>query len=210
MRSLSDSKVNSYVDSLPADGPSSGLKFVPLSAPAMNGQIHRSTLFRSLVESHKQSVRDWVREFRASNTGTSRVAGVVVDMFCVSMMDVADEFGIPAYVYFTSGAAVLGLQLHLQSLRDNCGIDVTDFKDSDPDLKVPTYSRNFPVRLLPGHILDKAGGGSDMVLDIGKQIRAAKGIIVNTFFELEEHALGSLSKKEAELPGGTRSEPAKR
>ncbi|VFQ75557.1 unnamed protein product [Cuscuta campestris] len=204
MRSPFDSKVNSYVESLATatdDGPSpSRLKFVLLSAPAMNSDPKRKNPFRSLIDSHRQSVRDWINEFRTSSSGPSfKLGGVVVDMFCVSMMEVADEFGIPSYVYYTSGAAFLGLHLHLQSLRDCCGVDVTEFKDSDPDLKVPTYTKTFPVKLLPGVILEK-DGGSDVFLDVGKLIRTAKGIIVNTFFELEEHALETLSKEESELP----------
>ncbi|VFQ72498.1 unnamed protein product [Cuscuta campestris] len=198
MKSPFDSKVASYVESLLAAGPSSRLKFVPLSAPAMAEPTKKNTFYLSLFESHKQSARDWINEFQTS--GSAKLAAAVVDSFCLTMMDVAGEFGIPCYVYCTSGAAFLGLQLHLQSLRDNCGIDVTEFKDSDPDLKVCTYSKTFPVKLLPGIIFDKAGGGSDMILDIGKLIRTARGIIVNTFSELEEHALDSLSKQETALP----------
>nr|BAM63145.1 coumarin glucosyltransferase 1 [Ipomoea nil] len=189
-----DSKVSSYTESLLAvadDDESSRLKFIPLAVdPPEHLKDHpdKTLFFRSFVESHKPKVRDCVNEMKGS-----RIAGFVVDMFCDVMMDVADELGLPTYVFYTSGAAMLGLHLHLQSLRDDHGVDVTEFKDSDPDLSVSTYSKPFPVKLVPAVALLKTGG-STMFLDIAKRLRQAKGTLVNTFFELEPHALESLSR----------------
>ncbi|CAH9122450.1 unnamed protein product [Cuscuta epithymum] len=200
MKPSLDSKLNSYVESLLAahDEPSSRLKFVPLSASTAADNTNKATYYRSLIESHKQSASEAVRKIQTRMaSGGTRLAGIVVDMFCTDMMDVADELGIPAYVFYTSGAAMLGLHLHLQELRDVHGKDVTEFKESDSDLEVPTYSTPFPVKFLPANTLSKTGGESDRFLDIAKRIREAKGIFVNTFLELEPHALKSLSSVEA-------------
>ncbi|CAH9101398.1 unnamed protein product [Cuscuta europaea] len=180
------------------DEPSSRLKFVLLSASTTTDNTNKATYFRSLIESHKQSASEAVRTIQTRTaSGGTRLAGIVVDMFCTDMMDVADELGIPAYVFYTSGAAMLGLHLHLQELRDVHRKDVFEFKESDSDLEVPTYSTPFPVRFLPANTLNKTGGESDRFLDIAKRIREAKGILVNTFPELEPHALKALSKEES-------------
>nr|GLL47772.1 anthocyanidin 3-O-glucosyltransferase 2-like [Ipomoea trifida] len=199
-----DSKVNSYIESLLADDEISRLKLVPLEVDPPDERLKdnpdKTVFFRLFVESHKPKVRDCVNEMRDSRGGGgARIAGFVVDMFCTAMMDVADELGLPTYVFYTSGAAMLGLHLHLQSLRDDHGVDVTEIKDSDPDLSISTYSKPFPAKLLPAVALLKTGG-STMFLDIPVRLRRAKGIIVNTFFELETHALESLSRDEKVPP----------
>ncbi|VFQ87728.1 unnamed protein product [Cuscuta campestris] len=109
--------------------------------------------------------------------------------------DVAEEFNLPYYVFYTSGAAALGLQLHLLSLAEENGGEATGpggcGVDSDY-LNVPTYVRPFPAKLLPSIMLDR-NGGCDLILDLFRKIKnKAKGIIVNTFLELEPHAVKSL------------------
>lgn len=53
-------------------------------------------------------------------------------MTCTAMIDVANEFGLPTYVFYASGAFMLGLQLHLQSLRD-------DFDKKDKAIIMNTF-----------------------------------------------------------------------
>ncbi|CAH9120827.1 unnamed protein product [Cuscuta epithymum] len=191
-----DSKLTLYIDSLVAEneGSSSKLKPVLLSASTTPDHTKTGTFMLSFVESHRQSAREVVKEIHTkASLDSGRLAGIVLDMFCVDFMDLAEEFGIPAYVFFTSGAGSLGMLLSLQSLRDDQGKDVTEFKGSDPDLEIPVYSKPFPAKLIPGVALDKTGG-SEMFLNFFRKIRAAKGIMVNTFPELEQYAIESLSK----------------
>ncbi|CAI9089778.1 OLC1v1024412C1 [Oldenlandia corymbosa var. corymbosa] len=125
---------------------------------------------------------------------TSKLAGKVVDLFCASMFDVAKEFGVPHYLFLTCGASALGLMSHLQSLRDDHNLDVTDIKVSDDstEIDVPAYFNPVPTKVLPSVLLDK--GVSKVLLDQAKRFREAKGIIVNSFKELETQAIEALSK----------------
>nr|GLL47001.1 anthocyanidin 3-O-glucosyltransferase 2-like [Ipomoea trifida] len=183
-----DSNINSYIDSLLADDKdNSRLKLIPLPEPEKKGHTDMASIFRVFFDSQKTNVRECVNEMLASVGVRRRLAGFVVDTFCSTMMDVADEFGVPTYVFYPSGAAMLGLHLHLQSLDDDHALE---FKDSDLHLNISTYSKPFPVNLLPNVVLDNTNG----FLDCGRRIRRAKGIIVNTFFDLEQHALESLFK----------------
>ncbi|KAJ6426153.1 hypothetical protein OIU84_026688 [Salix udensis] len=58
-----------------------------------------------------------------SSPGSPTLAGFVLDMFCTSMIDVANEFGVPSYIFLTSGAAFLGLQFYVQVLHDEQKVD---------------------------------------------------------------------------------------
>ncbi|KAH0650680.1 hypothetical protein KY290_031538 [Solanum tuberosum] len=83
-----------------------------------------------------------------------------------------------------------------QSLRDDFNTDVTDYNDDpESELYVPSYLNSFPAKCLPLIFLDKEGG-STMFLDISKRYRETRGILVNTFQELEAHAMISLSLDE--------------
>ncbi|OMP10156.1 UDP-glucuronosyl/UDP-glucosyltransferase [Corchorus olitorius] len=62
----------------------------------------------------KEAVNDIVREF-GSVPGSPQLAWFVFDMFLASLNDLANKFGVPSYVFYTSGAAFLGFQLFIQS-----------------------------------------------------------------------------------------------
>ncbi|PON98221.1 UDP-glucuronosyl/UDP-glucosyltransferase [Trema orientale] len=110
------------------------------------------------------------------------------------MIDVANEFRVPTYVFWTSTASWLGLKFHLQALRDDHGRDIpTEFKKKDrisAELVSASFINPVPVDVLPGMALDKSS--SDLVLNFAKRIREAKGVVLNTFMELEPHALHHL------------------
>ncbi|RVX03593.1 putative UDP-glucose flavonoid 3-O-glucosyltransferase 3 [Vitis vinifera] len=135
------------------------------------------------------SVRDAIHQLTRSKSG--RLAGIVVDLLCTSMIDVANELGVPSYVYFASSAACLALMFHLQTLKDHQGVDVTEFANSDAELVVPGFVNPVPARVLPAVAVDKEGGGSMDFLDLARGFREAKGILVNTFVELESHVINS-------------------
>ncbi|KAI3772056.1 hypothetical protein L6452_03230 [Arctium lappa] len=115
------------------------------------------------------------------------------------MTDVANQFGAPTYLYFTSSAATLGLMYYLQAKRDKEDHDVTELKDSKSELSIPSYVNFVPAKVLPSVVLDK-DGGSKMFLDLAIGFRKVKGIIVNTFQELESHGIESLLTSYGDVP----------
>ena len=153
--------------------------------------------FPPFLESQKPHIRDAVSELTSSGSGHDpewKLAGFVVDMLCTTMIDVANEFGVPTYVFFTSSASFLGVMLHLYSLHDEQNMDIaTEFKDPNTELVVPVFTNPVPAKVLPSIVLDKEGGGTIAFLNLARRLREAKGILVNTFMELESHAINSLS-----------------
>ncbi|KAF5480442.1 hypothetical protein F2P56_001191 [Juglans regia] len=115
------------------------------------------------------------------------LAGLVVDMFCSSMIDVAHELGVPSYVFFTANAAIFGFMLYLPTRHDQVRIE---FRETDPESVIPSYVNPVPPGALPSFALNKEGGHISMA-NHGRKFKEADGIIINTFSELESHAVSS-------------------
>uniref|UniRef100_A0A7N0TFC8 Glycosyltransferase n=1 Tax=Kalanchoe fedtschenkoi TaxID=63787 RepID=A0A7N0TFC8_KALFE len=146
------------------------------------------------IESQKPFVKKIAVELVKNRcVGDPKLGGFVVDMFCTAMIDVAAELGFPSYVYFTSSASFLGLMLHLQRLRDEEDVDVTQYGDylEGAVFKLSRFHHPIPATVLPSVVLDK-DGASKLFLDHAKRFRKAKGILVNTMMELESFAIDSL------------------
>nr|WIF29793.1 UGT4 [Chrysanthemum indicum] len=160
--------------------------------------ITPETFLSAFVEHNKTHVRNIVHE-NIIESNSVRLAGFVLDMFCMTMADVANEFGVPTYNYFTSSASMLGLMFDLQAKRDEEGHDVTELKDSDLELSIPSFVNPLPAKVLPDVLLDKKGGAK-MLLDLAKSFRETKGIIINSFKELESHGVKYLLSSNANIP----------
>ncbi|KAG5552130.1 hypothetical protein RHGRI_010282 [Rhododendron griersonianum] len=180
------SKVSSSTQSPLLTAAEDRLKFVYLpqeeAASAELRPKNPVNFMLEFVNMNKQHVRDHVTKI--ISTDSSRLAGFVVDMFCTPMMDVAAEFGLPTYVFVTSSCAFLGFKLHLDTLsRDQ---DITELKNSDAELEVPVFVNPVPAKVLPE-------GGSTFFVSVAKRLRETKGIMVNTFEELESYAVKRLA-----------------
>ncbi|CAN1249960.1 UDP-glycosyltransferase 71A15 [Linum perenne] len=145
----------------------------------------------SVIESHKSRVREAVTAGLARSDGSPapRLAGFVLDMFCTSMLEVADDFSVPSYVFFTSGAAFLGFMLRIQSLNDDEEFEITEFEEAE--LVIPSYSSPVPSKVFPSAVWKKDWVA--VMYGIARDIRKTKGILVNTVKEVESFAVDSLS-----------------
>nr|WLF94737.1 UDP-glucosyltransferase UGT71G10 [Astragalus membranaceus] len=117
------------------------------------------------------------------------VVGLLLDFFCITMIDVGDEFGIPSYLFLTSNVAFLGLMFSLLKRQIE---DV--FNDSEPDLLIPGLSNLVPTSVLPDPCFSKIGGYL-AYYKLAERFRDTKGIIVNTISELEQKAIDALSEE---------------
>ncbi|KAL6287045.1 hypothetical protein ACE6H2_011435 [Prunus campanulata] len=149
-----------------------------------------TSFIKTFVQGHKTHVKDAVTKLLAESA-QAELAGFVIDMFCTPMINVADEFQIPSYLFFTSGAASLGFWFNLQSLHDEQGKDVAEITGWDSDLIVPSFINPVPAGVWPGVTREKEGATA--FIDFAAGFRQTKGILINTFRELEPHALRSLS-----------------
>ncbi|KAL5580769.1 hypothetical protein UlMin_013211 [Ulmus minor] len=140
------------------------------------------------IESLIPHVRSTLTNILSSSSNSARVAGLILDFFCMPLMDVANELGLPPYMFLTSNHGFLSLMLHLPT-RHN--IVQSEFKDSDPALLLTGFSNPVPPSVLPSAVFDKDGYSA--YVKLAQRFKDTKGIIVNSFVELEPQALNLLS-----------------
>uniref|UniRef100_A0A251VBC8 Putative UDP-glucuronosyl/UDP-glucosyltransferase n=1 Tax=Helianthus annuus TaxID=4232 RepID=A0A251VBC8_HELAN len=127
-----------------------------------------------------------------NQTGSSRVVGFVVDVFCTGMIDVANEFNLPTYVFFTSSSAFLGFNLYIETLCVDHNQDhVIELSNSKGEIVVPSFVNPVPKKAFPADYWTQEG--LDFVICSIRDLRKAKGIMVNTFLELETHVMKSFT-----------------
>ncbi|KAL3633838.1 hypothetical protein CASFOL_022600 [Castilleja foliolosa] len=138
---------HSYSDHISETSPRIRFIDIPQVEYSLTGSFH----LPHFIESHKIHVRDEVAKIASE----SKLVGFVVDIFCVGMINVADEFGIPTYVFHTSGAAMLGFLFHFQGQLDYQNQDLMVFEDSNEELSIPSYLSPVSPKLLPSILIDK-------------------------------------------------------
>ncbi|KAJ6304460.1 hypothetical protein OIU77_018178 [Salix suchowensis] len=147
MKLLLDPKVDTFIDSVSTA--CNRIRFIHLSKYEPDPNQPSKSLF-SLIESQKPNVKEEVSRLVSrseSSPGSPTLAGFVLDMFCTCMIDVANEFAVPSYIFLTSGAAFLGLQFYVQALQDDQKVDPTEFKGSDAELVMPCLENPLPAKL---------------------------------------------------------------
>ncbi|XP_031278107.1 anthocyanidin 3-O-glucosyltransferase 2-like [Pistacia vera] len=191
-----DTKVPLYLHSLSLSPLNPNFKIIQL--PKVNLSPSKSSsriIFMDLfVKSHKPLVKEAVTKLiqtESASGNSPRLAGFVFDMFCADMIEVANDFGVPIYIFYPSSAAFLGMQLHLQFLCDEQNHPITELKDSVTELTVPSLVKPFPVKNFPLVLTEKEW--TTVMFQQARGFREAKGIIVNTFKELESYAVESFS-----------------
>ncbi|KAL8263596.1 hypothetical protein R6Q59_021726 [Mikania micrantha] len=191
---ISGSTVPTYFESLSKNTTMDRISFVELpqdEIPPRSDTKGPLASFDEFVNSHCKYVRSIVAHM-TRKPGSARVAGFVVDMFCTCMIDVANEFNVPTYVFYTSNAAFLGFKFHILTLCNDQNQDyVIKLGHSDSDIRVPTFVKPVPTKVFP--IVMQSRESLDFVLSSARRLREVKAIMVNSFMELETHAFESLS-----------------
>ncbi|KVI08433.1 UDP-glycosyltransferase 43-like [Cynara cardunculus var. scolymus] len=160
--------------------------------PPPPDQYHSTIEFISLhIENHKPNIKQTLKNLMDVDAVPDSVpvplVGLFIDMFCTSMIDVANDLGIPSYLFFTSPAAYLGFVLHLTTFPATESISLAT------ELTVPSYANPVPPNVLPSFCIKRKESGYSTFIHHALRYKETKGIVVNTFQELEPYALDSLS-----------------
>ncbi|KAL9246018.1 hypothetical protein vseg_019602 [Gypsophila vaccaria] len=168
------------------------LTFPPTSTPPPYMSPHDA--FSFALELHKPVLRRAIQD--RVRVGLGKPVGFVLDMFCTAVMDVADEFDIASYVFYSSGANKLSLLFYAQSLADDRGVDVvSEFSDPGFSSLVPGFKNPVTSDVIPRHFQIKEIV-HDKILYPARMFRKAKGILVNTYVELESMPIEALMEGE--------------
>ncbi|XP_057790298.1 putative UDP-glucose flavonoid 3-O-glucosyltransferase 3 [Salvia miltiorrhiza] len=190
MQLPSDTAVDSYTAKFSASSPPR-LAFAAL--PGLSYWAPQSTTsIIEFIDSQITNVRQILSNLIEQTGDHHRIAGIVLDMFCVKFIDVAREFNLPAYCYFTSGVGALGLFEYLVKLRFEDNKELSEFKGSDAELAVPCFSLPVPAKVLPAMLVND-GSIADVFLSYLKRVSETNGVLVNTFYEFEPYAVDSMT-----------------
>ncbi|KAI5583321.1 hypothetical protein BDE02_06G006200 [Populus trichocarpa] len=188
-----DEKFTSYCKSLTESTISNNIKFLDLPLLEQALDMKAKDVLAFYMETYKPLVKEALAQLIESSTSSPdkppRLIGLLVDMFCVTMVDVGNDFGLRSYVFFTSGVGYLSLLFSMQTMKDEQNVDSTQFKDSETELVISSFAKPIPARVLPSMFLNK-----DVVpgfLNFARKYKQTKGIVVNTFLELESHVMSS-------------------
>ncbi|XP_061347194.1 UDP-glycosyltransferase 71K2-like [Gastrolobium bilobum] len=180
---FSDSYIRSVIASQPQIQIIDLPKVEPPPQELLRATQHYIWTFMQILKPHVKATIQNILSSSYSNP----VIGLVLDFFCVPMIDVGNELGIPSYLFMTSNVGFLSFMLSLQKRQIE---DV--FNDSDPELMIPGFSNLVPSSVLPRAAFSK-DGGYVAYYKFAQRFRDTKGIIVNTFSELEQDAIDALS-----------------
>ncbi|KAI5433217.1 hypothetical protein KIW84_020482 [Lathyrus oleraceus] len=174
-----------YTKSLPF---SNSLNVINLPECSLPPNSNPGSAMTALLEAQKPNVKQAVSNLTTGEGQHGHLAAFVVDMFCTTMTDVAKEFSVPTLVFFTSSVAFLGLSLHLHTIRERDNVDSTQLLQLT-ELAVPSFANLVPTKSLPSSVVLKKWESFMMAYWNG--LKNADGIIVNSFEELESHAVDS-------------------
>jgi hypothetical protein len=118
------------------------------------------------------------------------VKALVIDFFCGCALDAAAEVGLPAYLFFTSGASPLSVYLHIPVMRPD-----VSFGDMGRSLLHfpgvhPVPASDLPEVLLLGPRNEQYRA----TIGLFEQLPRAKGILANTFEWLEPRAVRAIEQ----------------
>ncbi|KAF5952856.1 hypothetical protein HYC85_010800 [Camellia sinensis] len=137
-----------------------------------------------------------LRDTFASLTTTTRLVALVVDPFSISGLDVAKEFGVSQYLFYPSTAMSLQFSFHLPKLDE---MVMCEYRDLPEPIKLPG---TVPVhgRDLADSVQDRSNKAYKGLLANVKRFTSVKGIILNSFMELEEGTIKDLQVEELGKP----------
>ncbi|KAK9059040.1 hypothetical protein SSX86_021659 [Deinandra increscens subsp. villosa] len=191
-----DVALAAYIESL-AENTNERIRFVELPQDQTplkhNNPKAPVTSFYEYINNHRQYVRNIVADMIniTQDGSSSRVVGFVVDILCVGMIDVANELNVPSYVFFAANSAFLGLNLYMERLFVDQEKDVIEMSNLEGEMVVPSFVNPVPMKVF--RTVCQIDGDMGFLVYSFRELRKAKGIMVNTFSELETHAIQSFS-----------------
>lgn len=115
---------------------------------------------------------------------------LVVDFFCGIALDIAEEFRIPAYFFFTSGAGTLAFFLYLPVLHAR---STASFQDMGEELVHVPGIPSIPATHAIKPLMDRDDEAYRGFLRVSADLCRSQGIIVNTFRSLEPRAIDTVT-----------------
>ncbi|KAG7653388.1 UDP-glucuronosyl/UDP-glucosyltransferase [Arabidopsis suecica] len=155
-----------------------------------------------ILESTKKTVplvRDALSTLFSSRNepGSVRVVGLVIDFFCVPMIEVANEFNLPSYIFLTCNAGLLSMMKYLPE-RHRITASELDLSSGEVEHPIPGYVCSVPTKVLPPGLFVRES--YEAWVEIAEKFPGAKGILVNSFTCLEQNAFDYFARLPENYP----------
>lgn len=123
--------------------------------------------------------------------------GFIIDIFWTQMIDVANEFDVLAYIFYTSSVFFLALEDHILALINKEDASISKFNKSNAKLTFSGLLNPLPIKfVLPSTMLKNSEKQwLDLLTYNARKYKETKGIIVNSFVELKYDIMKSLLEK---------------
>jgi hypothetical protein len=112
---------------------------------------------------------------------------LVLDFFCGCALDAVSELGLPAYMFYPSGASPVAIYLHVPTMPSD-----TYFRDMGRSLLHFPGVHPIPASDMPDVLLGPHDEQNKENIVLFEQILKAKGVLVNTFEWLEPAAVKAM------------------
>ncbi|CAH8385528.1 unnamed protein product [Eruca vesicaria subsp. sativa] len=137
----------------------------------------------------RKTIKDLVSS--SSKEDSNHVAGLILDFFCVELIDIGREVNLPSYVFMTSNFGFLGFLQYLPERHRLVSSEEFEESSGDEELPIPAFLNRVPAKVLPPGVFDKLSYAT--LVKIGERLTQAKGILVNSFSEVEPYAVEHFS-----------------
>ncbi|KAJ1420550.1 glycosyltransferase GT19J14 [Sesbania bispinosa] len=184
---LDHPSIDTYIQRISTSYPSiSFLRFPRSTVTAARTHSFAAMGFQ-FIKANAVNVRSTLREISKSTI----IKALVIDLFCTTAMEEASSMGIPVYYFFTSGAAVLALYSYFPKLHRQTTVSFKDM--ADVELRIPG---NAPLKApqMPKPVVDREDPAYWDMVYFCEHLPKAKGIVVNTFRELEPVAVKAIEE----------------
>lgn len=176
----------SYLQSLP---PAINSIFLPpVNFDDLPAETRVETLIALTVARSIPAIRDALELLSKSR---SPPTALVVDLFGSNIFDVAKDFSISSYMFFTSTAMSLALLVLLPELDQTFSCE---YRDLPEPVKLPGCVPLLGREFLDA-IQDRKNDAYKLLLELCKKYGSADGMLVNSFMDLEFGALKALKEE---------------
>ncbi|XP_009118976.1 UDP-glycosyltransferase 71C3 [Brassica rapa] len=133
-----------------------------------------------------------------NGTESVRIAGLVLDFFCVPLIDVGNEFNLPSYIFLTCNAGFLGMMKYLPERHSRTPSELDLSSGEEEEHSIPGYVCPVPTKVMPpGQFVRES---YEAWVEIAAKLNEAKGILVNSFTSLEKNAFDYFARRHENYP----------
>uniref|UniRef100_A0A1J3CDT7 Glycosyltransferase n=1 Tax=Noccaea caerulescens TaxID=107243 RepID=A0A1J3CDT7_NOCCA len=133
-------------------------------------------------------------ESRRRGSDSVRVSALVLDFFCNSLInDVGNELNLPSYIFLTCNARYLGMMKYIPDRHRKIASEL-DWSSADEELQIPGFLNSVPAKFMPPGLFNREAYKA--YVELAPRFGDAKGILVNSFVELEPHPFDYFSRQE--------------